>query len=578
MSAAARSVRAFRPLRNQTGACSSASRPNAMIDLAPPGLASQLLIKHLFHRTLAWGPERKIYYRDLVELTYRQFHERVQRLAHLLVGLGVKPGDCVGVMDVDSHRYLELFFAVPMVGAVLHTVNVRLSPEQTHYTMEHAEDRFLFVHADFLPLVAPLLPRLPLAEKRVLLSDGGPIPDVPFPYAGEYEALLRESSNAFEFPDFSEDTVATLFYTTGTTGNPKGVYFTHRQLMLHTLSLGLLVCANTQPFGLSADDVYMPLTPMFHVHAWGVPYLAVMLGLTQIYPGRYEPERLLRWIGQRRVTFSHCVPTILQTLLHHPASRGVDLAGWKLLIGGAALAEGLAQEAMDRGIQIMAGYGMSETCPVVAVGHLRPDMVERDGAAKRNVVVRAGLPGYLVRAQAMDPEGKPLPRGRGNTGELVLQAPWLTTGYYKEPEKSQELWRGGWLHTGDVAYIDDEGYVRITDRLKDVIKIGGEWISSLEVENALSRHEAVKETAVVARADAHWGERPYAEVVLKEDKRDGVTAKTLAHFLHRFIDEGRIHKRAILTQIEIVDSLPRTSVGKLDKKAIRGRLAAAPSA
>lgn len=548
-----------------------------MIDLAPPGPSSQLLIKHLLHRTLASVPERKIYYRDLLVFSYREFHERIQRLAHLLVRLGVKPGDCVGVLDVDSHRYLELFFAVPMVGAVLHTINVRLSPDQTQYTIEHAEDRVLFIHTDFLPLISPLLPRLPQVEKMVMLSDHGPVANVPFTHEGEYEALLREAPGRFEFPDFSEDTVATLFYTTGTTGSPKGVYFTHRQLVLHTLSLGVAVCANTEPVGITADDVYMPLTPMFHVHAWGVPYLAVMLGMTQLYPGRYEPERLLRWVGQHGVTFSHCVPTILQTLLHHPASRSVDLSGWKLLIGGSALPEGLAQEAIDRGIRIMAGYGMSETCPVVALAHLRPEMVHGDAVAKRHVVVRAGLPSYLVRAQTVDSQGKAQEPGQGLTGELVLQGPWLTAGYYKEPEKTEELWRGGWLHTGDVACLDADGYVRITDRLKDVIKIGGEWISSLELENALSRHPAVKETAVVARADAHWGERPYAEVVLREEQRDGITAKTLAHFLHQAIEEGRLHKRAILTQIHIVDSLPRTSVGKLDKKAIRGRIASPAS-
>jgi fatty-acyl-CoA synthase len=545
-----------------------------MIPLAPPGPSSQLLIKHLLDRPLTWAPERKIIYRDILELTYREFAERVRRLAHLLVQLGVKPGDCVGVLDADSHRYLELFFAVPMIGAVLHTINMRLLPEQIHYTIEHAEDRVLFINSDFAALAGALLPRLPLVTKRVLLSDSGPIPQVGFAAEGEYESLLRESPADAEFPDFSEDTVATLFYTTGTTGSPKGVFFTHRQLVLHTLSVALILSASTQPLDISVDDVYMPLTPLFHAHAWGVPYIATLLGLKQVYPGRYEPERLLHWMAQHRVTFSHCVPTILQTLLHHPASRGVDLSNWKVMIGGSALPEGLAKEAGERGIRLMAGYGMSETCPVAAVGHLQPRMAGWDAADQRDVFIRAGLPVPLVRARVVDPKGTPLPPGKTNTGELVLQAPWLTAGYFKDPEKSRELWRDGWLHTGDVACIDDDGYVRITDRLKDVIKIGGEWISSLELENALSQHEAVKETAVVAQPDPHWGERPYAQVVLREDKRADITAKTLAHFLHRFVEEGRIHKRAILTQIQIVESLPRTSVGKLDKKAIRARIVA----
>ena len=305
---------------------------------------------------------------------------------------------------------------------------------------------------------------------------------------------------------------------------------------------------------------------MFHVHGWGVPYIATLLGLKQVYPGRYEPERILRLIEKHGATITHCVPTIVQMLLHHPASKGVDLSRLKILVGGSALPEGLAQEAMDRGIRIMAAYGMSETCPVVTAAHLQPGMADLEPAARRNVLTRAGLPIPLVRTQIVDPEGNPLPPGKANTGELLLQAPWLTPGYYKNEEKSRDLWQGGWLHTGDVAYIDEEGYVCITDRLKDVIKIGGEWISSLELENALSRHEAVKEAAVVARPDAHWGERPYAEVVLRPEHRDRVTAKDLSHFLHQFIDQGVIHKRAILTQIHLVDALPRTSVGKLDKK------------
>ena len=537
------------------------------------GQPSQLMLKYLLDRPLAWAPGRMIHYRDRWEMTYRTFFERVQRLAHLLTRLGIGQGDRVGIMDLDSHRYLELFFAVPMVGAILHTVNVRLSLEQTHYTIDHAGDRLLFLHEDFISLAAPLLPRLPQVQKLVLLSDKGAVPALPFPCEGEYEALLRESPATFSFPDLSETTVATLFYTTGTTGDPKGVFFTHRQLVLHTLSVGLLFSASTDPLRFSSDDVYMPLTPMFHVHGWGFPYIATLLGLKQVYPGRYEPERLLRLIEQHGVTITHCVPTIVQTLLHHPASRSVDLSRLKILVGGSALPEGLAQEAMDRGIQIMAAYGMSETCPVVTAAHLQPGMTGLEPAARRNILTRAGLPVPLVRTQIVDLDGKVLPPGKDHTGELVLQAPWLTAGYYRNQEKSRDLWRGGWLHTGDVAYIDEEGYVRITDRLKDVIKIGGEWISSLELENALSRHEAVREAAVVARPDAHWGERPYAEVVLDPKHRDHVTAKILSHFLHQLIDQGIIHKRAILTQIELVDALPRTSVGKLDKKVIRHRFA-----
>lgn len=537
------------------------------------GQPSALLIKHLFDRVLLWAPQQKIIYRDLHEFTYVEFHARVQRLANVLVGLGVKAGDKVGVMDWDSHRYLELFFAVPMIGAVLHTVNVRLSPEQTAFTVHHAQDKVLFVHDDFMPLAHGIAPHTPLVATRIRLSDGhhgaAVAPDAQF--SGEYESLLASASPVFEFPDFDENTVATLFYTTGTTGDPKGVFFTHRQLVLHTLSATVALGAYRDPFSIHAGDVYMPLTPMFHVHGWGVPYIATMLGMKQVYPGRYEPTLLLQLIGKHGVSFSHCVPTIIQMLLHHPASKEVSFQGMKLIIGGAALSKGLAQQAMDRGISIGGGYGMSETCPIVAVAQIKETQVVSSHEERLDLVTRTGFPLPLVRAAAWTPDNQPLPPGPENAGELVLQSPWLTQGYYRNTETSAALWRGGWLHTGDIAYKDHDGYIRITDRLKDVVKIGGEWISSLELENALSQHPAVREVAVFGVPDAKWDEHPHAEVVLHEAQRGQVTPRDLLKHLHVFIDKGIIHKRAILTEIVLVDAIPKTSVGKIDKKVLRAR-------
>jgi fatty-acyl-CoA synthase len=537
------------------------------------GKPSALLIKSLLERPLMWTPEESIIYRDLKELTYRELYERVQRLAQVLLRLGVKPGDRVGVMDWDSHRYLELFFAVPMIGAVLHTVNVRLSVEQTHYTLDHAEDKIVFAHTDFLPLVSQLAPRLPTLHQVVLLSDDGHRPPGSFALAGEYEQLLAEAPPHYDFPELDENTMATLFYTTGTTGHPKGVFFSHRQIVLHTLVIGMTLGTFREPMGISSQDAYLPLTPMFHVHAWGIPYLSTLLGLKQVYPGRYEPHMLAHLIRQHKPTFTHCVPTILQMLLHHPAYETLDFTGWKVLIGGSALPQGLARQARARGMQIAGGYGMSETCPVVAVAQLKPSMRQLDDEASLEVVSRTGFPIPLVRVGVVDGDGRVLPPGKENVGELVLQAPWLTTGYFKNEELSRALWQNDWLHTGDVAYLDRDGYVRITDRLKDVIKIGGEWISSLELENALSQHEAVKEVAVVGVADARWDERPHAQVVLKEEFRGKVSPRELGQFLHRFIDCGLIHKRAILTEIHFVDTIPRTSVGKLDKKSLRAMAA-----
>jgi fatty-acyl-CoA synthase len=538
----------------------------------------QLLIRDLLSRARSWASHQTITYRDLREHSYTEFFARIDRAAAMLVRLGVRPGDRVGVMDWDSHRYLELFFAVPMLGAVLHTVNVRLTPEQMGWTIRHAEDSVLLFHSDFQPVAETLAESLPSVQQWVSLSDDGTAPDTLLPLAGDYELLLAEAdadvSEGFDWPDLDENTVATLFYTTGTTGDPKGVYFTHRQIVLHTLATCTGFAAHHQPVGIDAGDVYLPLTPMFHVHAWGIPYLATMLGLKQVYPGRYEPERLASLIRHHSVTFSHCVPTLLQMLLNHPAAEGLDYQGLKLVIGGAPLPKGLAQATQARGIRIMGGYGMSETCPVVAAPHWKPSHTHSSSDTQLDVLCRTGFSFPLVEARIWGNNDCLLPRDSQETGELVLRCPWLTEGYYRDPERSRELWHGGWLHTGDIAYLDAEGYIRITDRLKDVIKVGGEWISSQELESALSQHESVREVAVVAKRDQKWDEHPCALVVLREGCEEGLTPRALGKFLHRFIDDGIIHKRAILTEIRFVDALPRTSVGQVDKKEIRRQLAA----
>lgn len=536
------------------------------------GKPASLLLKYLLDRPLAWAPDQEIIYRDLKTFTYRSFFERVQRLAHVLTRLGIGNGDRVGVLDYDSHRYLELYFAVPMIGAVLHTVNVRLSDDQLCFTMRHAEDKALFLHTDFVPLVEQMISRLPTVQQRVLLADdtiaGEPKPG----FAGEYESLLAASPAEFSFPDFEESTMATLFYTTGTTGDPKGVFYTHRQIVLHTFIVGFTLATGRHPVDLSTDDVYLPLTPMFHAHAWGVPYMATALGLKQIYPGRFEPHTLAKLITKHQPTFSHCVPTILRTLLQNPAFREVNLAQFKMLVGGSALTQDLGRAARARGIRLLSGYGMSETCPVVALGQTKPSLSKLDPEAQADLLCGATLLTPFVRARIVDGEGRTLPPGQEQIGELVLQGPWLTQGYYKAPEQSRQLWRDGWLHTGDVATLDSEGYLRITDRIKDVIKIGGEWISSLELENCLNQHPAVAEVAVIGIPDPKWGERPHAQVVLLDGLRSKVTPQDLIAHLHRCSERGSIHKRAILTGIQIVESLPKTTVGKLDKRALRARL------
>ena len=503
---------------------------------------------------------------------YAEFGARVARLAAGLHALGVRPGSTVAVMDWDSHRYLECFFAVPMMGAVLHTVNVRIPPEQVLYTINHAQDDVILVNAEFLPLLEEIHARIRPGVKLVLLDDGAATRRTALAFDAEYEAMVACAPGGFDFPQLPEDTRATTFYTTGTTGLPKGVYYSHRQLVLHTMAVAATL-ANAPHARFTADDVYMPITPMFHVHAWGLPYVATLLGTKQVYPGRYAPDTLLGLIDRERVTFSHCVPTILQMMLASPALAKVDLSRWKVIIGGSALPAALARSALTRGVDIIAGYGMSETCPILTLAHLRPHLLALGGAERLDYLCRAGRALPFVELRIVDGDMNSLPHDGASRGEIVVRAPWLTQGYLGEPERSAELWRGGWLHTGDVGCIDAEGYLRIVDRIKDVLKTGGEWVSSLDVEDAILRMPGIAEAAVVGLPDEKWGERPVALVVAKPGS-PAPSAEAVRRHVAEFAASGAISRYAVPDEVHVVDAIPKTSVGKLDKKVIRASLLA----
>lgn len=533
---------------------------------APEAYGYPLLIKRLLLSGVRYQPGQEIVYADKLRYSYTTLQARIQRLANVLTEAGVRPGDTVALLDWDSHRALECFFAVPMIGAVLHTVNVRLSAEQIRYTMNHAEDRLVLVHDDFLPLMEQLHGELGTVEGFIRLGEGS-LPATGLPLLGEYEALLATADSHFDFPDFDENSVATLFYTTGTTGDPKGVYFTHRQLVLHTLNeLGTLAACGSEPL-LRSGDVYMPITPMFHVHAWGVPYVATALGIKQVYPGRYEANQLVRLYRDEGVTFSHCVPTLLQMMLDCEEGKRTDLHGWKMLLGGSALTQGLARRASERGIAVHCGYGMSETCPLLSLTCLSAEDLALPMEQQVPLRIDAGVPIPLVDLRIVDGEGRDVAHDGETLGEVVVRAPWLTQGYLKAPEQGAALWAGGWLHTGDLACIDARGVLRIRDRIKDVIKTGGEWISSVELESLISQHPGVDSVAVIGLPDEQWGEQPLALVVCAE----GVVLDqpALARHLQQFVDSGRLNKWAVPRQVRFVGEIPKTSVGKIDKKRIR---------
>jgi len=524
-----------------------------------------LLIKNLLQAPAVNDPQQEIVYRDQARFTYAEFRQRVCKLANTLTDIGVKPGDTVAVMDWDSHRYLECFYAVPMLGAVLHTVNIRLSPEQILYTIDHAEDDYILINEEFLPLLDQIKGRIDTVKEYILLQDGQQQPETTLTFAGEYESLLAESSDHFDFADFDESTRATTFYSTGTTGMPKGVYFSHRQLVLHTLA-GMAALGTTIHQGrFHQQDVYMPITPMFHVHAWGFPYIATSLGIKQVYPGKYAPEMLLKLIDKEKVTLSHCVPTILHLLMSHPQFDKIDLSNWKVLIGGAALPKAMCKAVMQKGVDIFSGYGMSETCPILTLAHVTDtDLSDEE---ELDVRCKTGRPMPLVELKIVDEQMETIPADGESVGEIVVRSPWLTQGYLKDKRNSENLWRGGYLHTGDVANMDKNNYVKITDRIKDVIKIGGEWISSLEVEDLLANHPGVGEVAVIGLTDNKWGEKPLALVVKKPESE--INEKELMQHIRGFIDKGMISKQIILLKIKFVTTIDKTSVGKVNKRLLR---------
>lgn len=502
------------------------------------------------------GGNQEIVTQGGLRLSYQDLNTRVRKLGHALQQLGMQHASRVAVLERDTHRYLEAYFAIPMLGATLMTANIRLSVDQIRYTLEHSQSELIITAAEFMPLLEQVFADADTMPPIIVIGEAA---STSLACVGEYEALLDAADGGFQFPYVSENSVATHFYTTGTTGLPKGVSYTHRQLVTHTLAVGFALGTVDDYQAFRRTDVYMPLTPMFHVHAWGLPYVATLLGVKQVYPGKYDAITLVDLVHTEGVTFSHCVPTVLQMLLTEAEKKSQKLVGWKVMVGGSSMSPGLAKRAMASGLQVFAGYGMSETCPVITFAHTSA----AEAAADPEKLCRIGRAMPLAELKVDKKEGS-------NQGELVARSVWLTQEYHNDPAMSELLWEGGFLHTGDVVVKDPDGAFRLVDRTKDVIKTGGEWLSSVDLEACLSEHPRVDEVAVIAIANEKWGERPCAFVKLKQpvDEPETITNE-LRELLKKHIAAGKLPPYAIPDEIHFVDELPRTSVGKLNKKLLR---------
>lgn len=540
------------------------------------GYEYQLNLKKLLEHAAKIHPKTEIVYKDVAREDYATLFERCQRLSNALNGLGVKQGSKVITFEWNTHRFLEIYFAVPCMGAIMHMGNPFLTPQQIVYIINKAEDEILIFNKDLAPLIESISDELKTVRHYIVLTDDGDQPDVKLNPVFEYEELLAAASRYYEYPDLDENTVASLSNTTGTTGDPKICFFTHRQNVLHSLVWTVMLLGFSGERGFDARrDVMIPLVPMFHAHGWSLPYMATLLGCKQVLPGRFEPKSFLDLIKTEKNPgqggYMQCVPTMLNMIISHPEIEQYKeyLKGVIYEAGGARIPMGLARKAKDLGIDLCAGWGMTEAYTKVALQYLKPHMFKWPEEKQMDFLTRTGIAVPLVEQRVIDEKGKDVPKDGKTVGEIILRGPWLTSGYYKDPEKSKDLWRGGWLHSGDLATIDEEESILIVDRNKDVIKSGGEWISTLTLESLISLHDKVQEVAVVGTKSEKWGERPIAIVVPKDKFKERITEEELKQYMLQFVEEGKILKWWIPEKFLFISKIPKTSVGKFDKKVMR---------
>ncbi|GLY78416.1 fatty acid--CoA ligase [Actinoallomurus iriomotensis] len=485
--------------------------------------------------------------------SYAELGRRAARLANALRDLGIDADQRVATFQWNTTEHLEAYLAIPSMGAVMHTLNVRLSADQLVYIADHAEDEVVIVSGSLVPLLAPVLPKMATVRHVVVIGDA----DLSaLASSGKtlhsYEELLAAASDTYDWPEIDERQAAAMCYTSGTTGNPKGVVYSHRSAYLHSMA----ACTGNA-FALSAADRVLPVVPMFHANAWGLPYAALMAGASLVMPDRFlQAEPLARLIEDERPTVSGAVPTIWNDLFRHAREHESDLSALRLVVcGGSAVPESLMRSFEERGVHIVQAWGMTETSPLASVAHPPPGVADPWPYRASQGRVMSGL-----EARVVGDGDRVLPADGATVGEIEVRGAWVTAAYYKDEDSSK--FNEGWLRTGDVGMVSSDGYLTLTDRAKDVIKSGGEWISSVELENHLMAHPDVIEAAVVGVPDPRWQERPLASVVLRPGAE--VTAADLREFL-----AARVPKWQLPERWTFITEVPKTSVGKFSKKTLR---------